>query len=131
MLTQLDPGDFRPICLPYIAGQKANVSYVVGGTLEDQVPEPENGYSLSTVVFGSFFRLMLIALIRLYENTYSPAYHVVVGDVAGAENVERIMQKLGVTIGEVDMLQYSGSESPAHWHPWKLPLPFWASDASL
>ena len=131
VLTKLDPGDFRPICLPYITGKKANVSYVVGGTLKDQVPEPENGYSLSTVGFGSSFRLMLIALIRLYANTHSPAYHVVVGDVAGAENVERIMQKIDVTIGDVNLLQHSASESSAHWLPWKLPLPFWASDASL
>ena len=32
VLTQLDPGDFRPICIPYILGQKDNVSHVVGGT---------------------------------------------------------------------------------------------------
>jgi hypothetical protein len=35
ILTTLDPGDFRPICLPYITGAKSNVSYVVGGTLND------------------------------------------------------------------------------------------------
>jgi hypothetical protein len=29
VLTELDPGDFRPICLPYITGKKDNVSYVV------------------------------------------------------------------------------------------------------
>lgn len=89
-----DPGDFRPICLPYITGARTNPSYVVGGTLNDQKPEPENGYSLSTVGFGSIDTFMLIALIRLYANT--PAYHVVVGDVAGKENVNLAIQKLGL-----------------------------------
>ena len=32
MLTQLDLGDFRPLCVPYILGHESNVSYVVGGT---------------------------------------------------------------------------------------------------
>lgn len=131
VLTELDPGDFRPICLPYITGKKENVSYVVGGTLEEQVPEPENGYSLSTVGFGNPHKLMLIALIRLYANTCSPAYHVVVGDVAGAENVERITRKLGGAINEVGNWQVSAPQSAAHWLPQKLPLPFWVSNASL
>jgi hypothetical protein len=39
VLTTLDPTDFRPICVPYILGNKANVSFVVGGGLKDQVPE--------------------------------------------------------------------------------------------
>ena len=131
VLTELDPGDFRPICLPYITGEKDNVSYVVGGTLEEQVPEPEIGYSLSTVAFGSSHKLMLIALIRLYANTHSPAYHVVVGDVAGAENVERIIRKLGATIVKVGDWQDSASQPAVHWLPRKLPLPFWVSDGSL
>jgi hypothetical protein len=29
LLTMLDPGDFRPICLPYIMGHRANPSYIV------------------------------------------------------------------------------------------------------
>lgn len=131
VLTTLDPRDFRAICLPYITGDKTNLSYIVGGTLEDQRPEPEIGYSLSTVVFGNANMLMLVALIRLYANTHSPAYHVVVGDVAGTENVEHIMQKLGGTIGSINVSQYSASESAAHWLPRKFPLPFWADDASL
>ena len=43
MLTQLDPGDFRPLCVPYILGQESNVSHLVGGTFDDQVPQPGNG----------------------------------------------------------------------------------------
>src|SRR5260370_3199283 len=31
ILCSLDPGDFRPICVPYILGHKNNPSYIVGG----------------------------------------------------------------------------------------------------
>ena len=114
VLTQLDPGDFRPICVPYILGHKANVSYVVGGTFKEQVPELNNGYSLMTVGFCSSDRLMLVALVRLLANTFSPAYHVVVGDVIGAERVQRIIEKLGIIIDRVDTMQkrYIGFHSP-------------------
>ena len=86
VLTSLDPSDFRPVCLPYILGSKTNVSYVVGGSMEEQTPEPEFGYTLKTVSFGTPERLMLVALVRLYANTHAPAYHVVVGDVSGHDN---------------------------------------------
>ena len=59
--------------------------------MEDQHPEPENGYTLSTAAFGTLHRLMLVALIRLYANTHAPAYHVVVGDVFAIENVQRVI----------------------------------------
>jgi hypothetical protein len=124
ILTALDPGDFRPICLPYITGEKSNLSYVVGGTLDDQKPEPENGYSLSTVAFGSSSRLMLVALVRLYANTCSPAYHVVVGDVAGVENVTRVTRKLDLTDNEL-ATAVTKSSQPEHWWPQVMPLPFW------
>ena len=124
ILTTLDPGDFRPICLPYITGARSNLSYVVGGTLDDQKPEPENGYSLSTMGFGSAGRFMLIALIRLYANTHSPAYHVVVGDVAGTENVGLVMQKLGFTNSELVNVR-NPRRKREHWEPQILPLPLW------
>ena len=101
VLTQLDPGDFRPICIPYILGLKHNVSYVVGGTLDDQVPEPDNGYSLKTAGFGTKDRILLVALVRLLANTAAPAYHVVVGHVVGHERVARVMEKLRVTVVDV------------------------------
>ena len=126
VLTQLDPGDFRPICVPYILGYKANVSYVVGGTFKEQVPERNNGYSLMTVGFGSADRLMLVALVRLLANTSAPAYHVVVGDVIGADRVERIIQKLGIIIDRVDTIQNGTLVSIHHWLPKVMPLPFWA-----
>jgi hypothetical protein len=131
VLTTLDPGDFRPICLPYITGEKTNVSYVVGGTFADQVPEPENGYSLRTAAFGSSQRVMLVALIRLYANTHAPAYHVVVGDVAGAENVERVTRKLGMSIEQAITMSKQFPSGPAnHWLPQRLTLPLWVPDAA-
>ena len=117
VLTQLDPGDFRPMCLPYILGQKDNVSYVVGGTLEDQAPEPDNGYSLTTVGFGNIDGGILVALIRLLSNTRAPAYHVVVGDVVGRERVERVMDKLGSIVSGVDSMQAAARGSQHHWLP--------------
>ena len=106
VLTQLDPEDFRPICVPYILGYETNVSYIVGGTFEEQAAERANGYSLKTAGFGRPDRLMLLALIRLLANTCSPAYHVVVGDVVGVEGVERVRRKLGLIVEEGD---WSGS----------------------
>ena len=128
VLTQLDPGDFHPICVPYILGHRANVSYVVGGTFEDQAPEPDNGYSLGTAGFGSVERIMLVALVRLMANTCAPAYHVVVGDVVGSDRVERIMQRLGITIDEVESMENDIQVSPAHWSPKVWPVPYWSGN---
>ena len=87
ILTSLDPGDFRPICLPFITGARTNLSFIIGSS--EGKPEPENGYSLNTVAFGSGSKLMLVAQVRLYANTGAPTYHVVVGDVAGEEDEPR------------------------------------------
>ena len=130
VLTQLDPSDFRPVCIPYILGHEANVSYLVGGTLEEQVPEQDIGYSLRTVGFGSADRIMLVALIRLMSNTCAPAYHVVVGDVAGRNRVQRVMEKLGGTISEVDSMHSAAQGSIHHWMPKVMPLPFWVGCVS-
>jgi hypothetical protein len=129
VLITFHPNDFRPICLPYILGKKTNISYVVGGTFAAQAPEHENGYSLTTAIFGGPQRIMLMALIRLYANTHSPSYHVVVGDVAGADNVDMVVRKLGTTIGEaINISKQSASGAADHWLPQVLPLPFWAGD---
>lgn len=115
VLTTLDLGDFRPICLPFISGARANLSFIVGSS--EGKPEPDNGYSLDTMAFGSSNRLMLVARIRLYANAGSPDYHVVVGDVEGRDEVDRVIGKLG----SVDIsMPLSGP-----WLPDTLPLPFW------
>ena len=111
VLTQLDLDDFRPICVPYVLGRKPNVSYVVGGTMENQEPEPDIGYRLETRGFGTAQRIILVALVRLLANTAAPAYHVVVGDIVGADRVESVLAKLGDAF--VSVL----SSDHSHWTP--------------
>jgi hypothetical protein len=95
MLTILEPTDFRPVCLPYILGEKRNPSYIVGGTFDVAPPDPHNGYVLNTLGFIETGRMMLLAEIRLFSNLHTPIYHVVVGDVRGAGSVEALLKKLG------------------------------------
>jgi 5-methylcytosine-specific restriction endonuclease McrA len=123
ILCNFDPGDFRPLCLPYILGQKTNVSYIVGGT--HGIPEPMPvGYNLSTVAFGDQSRIFLVAEIRLYANAYTPVYHVVVGDVLGRDNV---VAALGKFDGETSVISprtfMSNAAPPHHWFPTAWPLP--------
>jgi len=93
-LTLLDPGDFNPICVPYILGKKPNVSYVIGGRFD--IPPPDNiGYRMSTLAFGLANRLMNVSEFRLFANVHSPVYHAIVGDVAGMEKVPDVLAKLG------------------------------------
>ncbi len=128
-LCSLDPGDFRPICLPYILGTRKNPSFVVGGQLNIAEPDPEMGYVLGSGGFGNLSRLMIISEVRLIANNHTPTYHVVVGDVTGRENVETVIRKLGVS----DVVMLSTGASPEesseelHWMPQVWPLPFWNS----
>lgn len=126
ILTMLAPEDFFPICLPYILGTKPNVSYVVGGRFEIEEPVAEKGYVLKTMAFGDFNRLVLIAEVRLYANSHTPTYHVVVGDVLGREKILDVMKKLGP--GEMVMassISVSNEEAntSGHWMPKQWPLP--------
>jgi hypothetical protein len=126
LLTILDSGDFRPICLPYIMGHGTNPSYVVGGTFE--IAERETvGYRLSTFGFGTPERLMLVAEIRLFANVSTPTYHVVVGDVFGREKVAAIVRKEGIIV-EPATWPAASTVKQDHWMPNISPLPFWASE---
>ncbi len=93
-MTALDPSDINPICLPYILGTKRNVSYIVGGCSVNDPPQPNEGYSLTTAQVSADDRTLIIVLVRLIANCDTPTYHVVVGEVAGRENVERVNNKL-------------------------------------
>lgn len=95
VLTTLDLEDFNSICLPYITGEKTNVSYVVGDTMEKVQPILGIGYSMNTSGLISSGKMLLIVRIRLYANTYAPEYQVIVGDVVGNKNICKILQKLG------------------------------------
>ena len=95
-LTIFHPAEFSHICLPYILGTKSNISFIVGGGEENVKPTPDVGYSLHTECIGSkdLDRLLLIAKVRLYANTHSPEYSVVVGEFIGKEPVADALQKL-------------------------------------
>jgi hypothetical protein len=43
ILTSLDPSDLHLICVPYILGQRKNPSYIVGGKLIPDLPDPGLG----------------------------------------------------------------------------------------
>lgn len=95
VLTFLEPEDFNPLCLPYILGEKQNVSHLVGEQTKNVTPSPDLGYSLRTKGFViSENRLLLIAIVRLYANTHSPEYEVVVGDVLGFEKITQVLKKI-------------------------------------
>ncbi|MFH0928523.1 MAG: hypothetical protein V1821_03560, partial [bacterium] len=91
------PTEFSHICLPYILGGKSNISFVVGGGEENVSPIPNIGYSLNTecIVTKNLDRLLLVAKVRLYANTHSPEYSVVVGEFIGKESVANATRKLG------------------------------------
>lgn len=96
ILTIFHPAEFSHICLPYILGSKSNVSFIVGGGEEDVKPIPDIGYSLNTEcsVTKNHDRLLLVAKVRIYANTHSPEYSVVVGEFIGKESVANAARKL-------------------------------------
>jgi hypothetical protein len=97
ILTIFHPAEFSHICLPYILGDKTNISFVVGGSEESVKPIPKIGYSLNTecIITKDLDRMLLIAKVRLYANTHSPEYSVVVGEFLGKEAVANARLKLG------------------------------------
>jgi hypothetical protein len=123
-LFQLDPSDFRPICLPYILGEKKNASFIVGGSFSIADPIPDVGYSLRTACFGNSERIIIFSEVRLIANNHTPTYHVIVGDVTGREKIEKVIGKFGP--GEFKLLQISPSAptfaNEAHWMPQVWPL---------
>ena len=130
LLCSLGPGDFRPICVPYILGRKNNPSYIVGGTFDIADPNPDLGYILDIVGFGTTERLMLLAEIRLFANAHTPTYHAVIGDVIGEANIVSILKKLGdISVAQMPDSAGSGRGLPdnAHWMPRVWPLPFWTA----
>lgn len=125
-MCSLDPGDFRPICLPYILGEKTNLSYIVGSRRNIPDPKPDLGYEMSSISYGTSEYLVLIAEIRIIANNHTPVYHVVVGDVSGKENVHYVREKLVATYEDVIPDNTSSVQNPMdehHWMPRVWPLP--------
>jgi hypothetical protein len=109
-------------------GQKETPSYIVGGTFEIAPPEAALGYVLKTCGFSDGHRLMVLAEIRLYSNLHTPTYHVVVGDIWGADRIMAALKKLSpITI--IDMRSGSPPHADFHWMTRVWPLPFWISNA--
>jgi HNH endonuclease len=125
ILCSLDPGDFRPICLPYIMGEKDNHSFIVGS--RKSVPDPQLGlgYSMSTICFGTSEHLLLMATIRILADKHTPEYHVLVGDVTGKEKVAYVRKKITATYDVSIPDDSNGPQNPAdeyHWMPRIWPL---------
>ena len=95
ILTNQNCEDFDPLCLPYILGQKTNVSWLVGCEDKESIPIPNIGYSMRTSVIGYSDSLLLIAHIKLWAHMDMPWYHAVIGRVTGASNMARVVEKLG------------------------------------
>jgi len=124
VLCSLHPNEFNPICLPYILGQKKNLSYIVGDRPTFETPQPSAGYRLSSHRVGTADRLLILAEIRLFANNQTPTYHVVVGDVTGAERVAAVKGKLAATCA-VDLPEAAvipdNLSDEFHWMPTKWP----------
>lgn len=126
IMCSLDPGDFRPICLPYLLGKNPNLSYIVGS--RDSIPDPKPGlgYEMMSISYGTSENLVLIASIRIIASSHTPVYHVIVGDVTGKKNVRYVREKLIATYTVVIPDDTSSVQNPIdehHWMPRVWPLP--------
>lgn len=122
----MHPWDFNALCVPYILGEKTNLSYIVGGRPTLEKLQPGIGYSLRSCRFGTRDRALLVAEIRLCANNHTPTYHVVVGDVVGRENVAMVDQKLDAYCSVELTAQFDpAKELPDefHWAPRVWPVP--------
>jgi hypothetical protein len=125
ILCSLDPGEFRPICLPYILGEKTNHTFIVGS--RKSIPEPQAGlgYSMSTICFGTTDYLLLMVELRILADNHTPVYHVLVGDVSGKDSVENVRSKIAATYEVTIPDNTEGPQNPSdeyHWMPRVWPL---------
>lgn len=128
VLCSLDPDDFRPICLPYILGEKKNPSHVVGGRWSYPDIQPGIGYELRTNCVNFLDKLLIVVEIQFLPNCQTPVYHVLVGDVSGTSEVTRVLGKIAatytVTVADASLYR-KPSDDNFHWMPGKWPLPAW------
>lgn len=126
-LCSLDLADFNPVCLPFILGEKKNLSYIVGGRTSPEERMPDIGYCLRSHLIGTPERSVIISEVRLLADSATPTYHVVVGDVTGAGNVRKVNEKLNAA-SVAEMTGEPISTPPPdslHWIPRRWPLPNW------
>ncbi len=127
-LTLLNPDDFRPLCLPYVLGEKENISYVVGGCFDIPQPNKGLGYIMETFGCWDLEHMLILSEVRLIAHNHTPLYHVVVGDVHGEENVQNVIRKFDIAKIESMSMQNMSQEKvieKKHWMPQEWPLPFW------
>ncbi|WP_449439593.1 hypothetical protein [Pseudomonas migulae] len=128
VLCSLDPNDFDAICLPYILGEKSNLSYIVGGCGNLPEPQPDIGYELKSHCIRSAGRLLIISEIQFLSNCRTPKYHVVVGYVEGEVETTRVFEKIEATysvdISDTELYKMR-TEDAFHWMPFQWPLPAW------
>jgi hypothetical protein len=134
LLCILDPGDFRPICVPYILGQKSNLSYIVGGNFD--IAEPIQAWATYSIRSASVPQIGLCCSRKFgCSRTRTPTYHVVIGDITGADKIASTLKKLGdITVAQMPMGVVSGNTlsnndhwMPRVWMPRVWPLPFWTT----
>ncbi len=94
VLTQFNRREFEPICLPYILGQKTNVSWLIGSEVKKPEPCADFEYALKTKAVLTKNSLYLVADIKLWAHTGMPWYHAVVGRVSGMKGALKILQKI-------------------------------------
>lgn len=94
LLSQLPLGSFDALCMPYILGERPNVSFLVGARPINQPPEPV-GYRMETVAFGTSEYIWLTVEVRFFADADTPTYYGVIGGVRGAEAIEDVAAKLG------------------------------------
>jgi hypothetical protein len=101
-LTHLDCRDFEAICVPFILGEKSNVSWLVGTNMQEPDALSDFGYSLRTKAQGTTELLYIISEIKLWANTFMPWYHAIVGRVQGRDKVAHVIEKLNrINVSEI------------------------------
>lgn len=125
-LTALDPGDFHPVCIPYILGDRKNLSYVVGGRFNIAEPIEGIGYKLDNYCVGNYERLLIISEVRLFADNHTPTYHVVVGDVTGHSKIQTVLKKFNTEPVDTFLIENFKNRvmDEAHMVPQVWPPPF-------
>jgi hypothetical protein len=90
--------------------------------------KPGIGYEMRTNCIKFPGRLLIIVEIQILPNNVTPTYHVLVGDVQGDEEADRVYKKIEATYS-FDVTNTSTykpvDDDVFHWMPSNWPLPAW------
>lgn len=90
---------------------------------------PGIGYEMRTNCIKFPGRLLIIVEVQILPNNVTPTYHVLVGDVEGDEESEKIYNKIEATysLNITNASIYKPIDDDTfHWLPSHWPLPAWA-----